>query len=308
MKTRSLAKITIAMLALVMSVNGNAVDNSIYIDQAGSNAVINITQDGTGNTVKGIVNGAPGVKGQDAATLNGDNTQISVNQVGAGNTLSLGVKATVDSGKSANINYSVSGGNINTAIIDVNASGQGTASNIQIDVTQTGGGASYKADVQGSGNTISVTTAGQGDDVQTKIRDNSTTVNVSLATGGQNVVVTDQAGGTNSIGINADGIANSFDIKQNGAGNTTTIAGYASGDALVGNDNTIKVVQNGSNNTANIGLTGSSNWIGVNQGAGGGSTNESNIKISGNSNIVNISQGAGVPLLTSPQSLPTVRQ
>jgi hypothetical protein len=121
------------------------------------------------------------------------------------------------------------------------------------------------------------------------------------------VVVTDQVGGSNQIGINADGIANSFDIKQNGAGNTATIAGYTSGDALVGNDNTVKVVQNGSNNVANIGLTGSSNWIGVNQGAGGGSTNEANIKVSGNSNTVNISQGYQVPLLTAPVTLPAIR-
>jgi len=100
--------LTILMLA-AMPTLGYAVDNSIYIDQAGDNAVINITQDGAGNTVKGIVQGAPGQRGIDAATLVGNNANINVTQVGAGNTLALGVNATVDSGKSANINYNVSG-------------------------------------------------------------------------------------------------------------------------------------------------------------------------------------------------------
>ena len=54
-----------AILALtVMSLSGYAADNSIYIDQAGDNSTITITQDGAGNTVRGL----PGV-GTSSQTL-----------------------------------------------------------------------------------------------------------------------------------------------------------------------------------------------------------------------------------------------
>ena len=58
MKTR-LTKIAVAMLAIVMSVGVYSADNSIYIDQSGSNSTISITQDGYGNVVKGIASGLP---------------------------------------------------------------------------------------------------------------------------------------------------------------------------------------------------------------------------------------------------------
>ena len=49
---KHLFKITMALLA-VLSIATQAADNSIYIDQAGDNAVISVTQDGAGNVVRG---------------------------------------------------------------------------------------------------------------------------------------------------------------------------------------------------------------------------------------------------------------
>ena len=63
-----------------------AVDNSIYIDQAGDNANIAITQDGAGNRVKGIVLNAPG-QTNDPAKIYGDGIQVNISQIGAGNVL-----------------------------------------------------------------------------------------------------------------------------------------------------------------------------------------------------------------------------
>ena len=46
-------KLLTILVVAAMPTLGYAVDNSIYIDQSGDNAVINITQDGPSNTVKG---------------------------------------------------------------------------------------------------------------------------------------------------------------------------------------------------------------------------------------------------------------
>jgi hypothetical protein len=208
--------LTILMLA-VMPTLGYAVDNSIYIDQTGSNAVINITQDGAGNTVKALTSNRT-----DAAIINADSANIAITQVGSGNTVSLGVAASVTSGISADITYSTgtSGVTGSTAIINVNASGtQSNASNTSINVLQTGNNSKFEADVTGTGNTMSVTTAGPSDDVYSKMRGDSNTANVSFSgTGGSNQAILDQSGaGSNAIGINASSTGNLFGITQTGA-------------------------------------------------------------------------------------------
>ena len=88
MKTK-LAKIKIALLGIVMSLNVIAADNSIYIDQSGSNSTVSITQDGYSNVVKGIDSG-----NTTPATIYGINNAVTVNQVGISNTLSLGIQTT----------------------------------------------------------------------------------------------------------------------------------------------------------------------------------------------------------------------
>ena len=73
-----------------------AADNSIYIDQSGDNATVNVTQDGAGNVVRGIQ--GIGSSNTTPSTIYGDNNQITINQIGSGNTLSLGVKTTTGNG------------------------------------------------------------------------------------------------------------------------------------------------------------------------------------------------------------------
>jgi hypothetical protein len=284
--------LTILMLA-VMPTLGYAVDNSIYIDQTGSNAVINITQDGAGNTVKALTSNRT-----DAAIINADGANIAITQVGSGNTVSLGVSASVTSGISTDITYSTgtNGTTNSTAIINVNAGGsQADASKTSINVLQTGDSSKFEADVKGTGNSISATTAGPSDDVYSKMRGSSNTANISFSgTGGSNQAILDQSGtGSNAIGINASSTGNLFGITQTGSLNTVTIGGYTSG-ALSGDDNTVQVNQTGTSNLANLGITGASNNVNINQG---GTAQDANIKISGASNTVNITQGASGVML-----------
>ena len=284
--------LTILMLA-VMPTLGYAVDNSIYIDQTGSNAVINITQDGAGNTVKALTSNRT-----DAAIINADGANIAITQVGSGNTLSLGVSASVTSGISTDITYSTgtSGVTGSTAIINVNAGGaQADASKTSINVLQTGNSSKFEADVTGTGNSISATTAGPSDDVYSKMRGSSNTANVSFSgTGGSNQAILDQSGtGSNAIGINVSSTGNLFGITQTGSLNTVNIGGYTSG-ALTGDDNTVQVNQTGTSNLASLGITGASNNVNINQG---GTAQDANVKISGASNTINITQGASGVML-----------
>ena len=48
------SKLTNFVMSLLVAFNVVAADNSIYIDQSGNNATVNITQDGAGNVVQGI--------------------------------------------------------------------------------------------------------------------------------------------------------------------------------------------------------------------------------------------------------------
>jgi hypothetical protein len=285
--------LTILMLA-VMPTLGYAVDNSIYIDQTGSNAVINITQDGAGNTVKALTSNRT-----DAALINADGANIAITQVGSGNTVSLGVSASVTSGISTDITYSTgtSGVTGSTAIFNVNAGGnQSNASKTSINVLQTGNSSKFEADVTGTGNSISATTAGPSDDVYSKMRGSSNTANISFSgTGGSNQAILDQSGtGSNAIGINVSSTGNLFGITQVGSLNTATIGGYSAGSSLSGDDNTVQINQNGTSNLANLGITGASNNVNINQG---GTGQDANIKISGGSNTINITQGASGVML-----------
>jgi hypothetical protein len=285
--------LTILMVA-AMPTLGYAVDNSIFIDQSGSNAVVNITQDGAGNTVKGIVNNAPGVRGIDAAILKGDSLMINVDQVGSGNTLSLGVDSSAMNGyRNPTVNYSATANNT-SAIINM----KGGQSNL-IDVTQTGNTSSVDARViDSSRSNITINSAGTGDVITSLISGSSDSLtNITLSnTGGGNLVTTSTQGGGGNIVIGADGTGNTFNIDQNGSGNTALVKGYDPGSVLTGNDNMINIVQNGNSNTAGVNITGSSNSVAINQGSAGDGQ-EAKVKINGSGNSVNISQGMNVPLL-----------
>ena len=82
-------KIIAIAISTIMMGSVWAADNSIYIDQSGSNSTISVTQDGYGNVVKGINSG-----NTTPATIYGINNQVTVNQVGMSNTLSLGIQTT----------------------------------------------------------------------------------------------------------------------------------------------------------------------------------------------------------------------
>ena len=290
--------ITILTLA-AMPMLGYTADNSIYIDQSGSNSTISITQDGYGNVVKGIASG-----NTTPATIYGINNAVTVNQVGLNNTLSLGVQTTtggstvLPDGSTVSvptINYTVTGNNA-TAVINSNNTNAGSSKSNYINIDQTGDNANVNLNLLGNNNAFNtVTSGGNNNSVVATIKGNNNIDNVIL-TGTSNSVTIDQGtsllgSNNNSIGIKANGTSNTFGITQTGgtAGNGITIGGYAT-DTLSGSSNTVTVNQSGSNdNTLVLGVTGSSNTIGVTQTATAGN-NVANLKVNGSSSTITVNQ------------------
>jgi len=181
------------MLGLLLSFNAFAADNSIYIDQSGSNATVTVNQDGYGNVVRGIQ--ANGVSDNTvSAKVYGNGNGVTVNQVGISNTLSLGINTTTGgvttlpdgtTVTAPTVNYSVTG-NYGTAVINSNNAGvSGASVSNYINIQQTGNFANTNVNVLGANNAIKATTDG-GDDNSfvSTIKGNNNSQNVSMTGGG----------------------------------------------------------------------------------------------------------------------------
>ena len=136
-----LSKYILTAMLLSVSAISWATDNSVYIDQAGDNSTITMTQDGAGNRIKGILTNGTAGANTDPSKLVGNNQTVTVNQAGPNNILTLGANSTIGTnGKGIDINYSVDvGGNI--GFINSNNNGQGVSAGSLIDIIQLGGNA-----------------------------------------------------------------------------------------------------------------------------------------------------------------------
>jgi hypothetical protein len=258
MKTRSLTKIAIAVVALVMSVGAYAVDNSIYIDQTGDNATINISQDGAGNRVRGIQ--GTGTGNTTPAVINGDGMAIDITQVGAGNVLNLGIQSTTAAAASpTSVNYSVSGGN-NTGTINLNANGQGTNSSTTLDITQSGGNNVANINVLGSKNTLTAVQSGGSATLNSTVNASETTQTINTSGGTGNSVTTNLTGDKGTVVVDFVGASNTASITQAGGGT----AGHNATLDVNGSSNSYTINQSGTiDTTVNIKTVGSGNTFGI---------------------------------------------
>ena len=130
-------KVTLLLtISLIMPITNWGSDNSIYIEQAGDNATIDMTQDGSGNVIRGIQ--GVGTDNTTRAKLYGDNNLVTVIQIGSANTLNLGI-VTATSGATPTVNFSITGSN-SVATINSNNSGAGSSVSNTISILQTGSG------------------------------------------------------------------------------------------------------------------------------------------------------------------------
>lgn len=241
-----------------------AADNSIYIDQTGSNSTIDITQTGTGNVVRGIQ--GVGTSNTTPAKMSGDASAVDIRQIGSDNVMNLGFTATTAAGMGYGIDltYYVTG-NSGTATFNINNSGTGTAASNFIDVRQTGNSAGIVLTMTGSKNSFTaVTSGGASNSITATINADDTINNISMTGGASNTLTQTISSNKATNNITTVGASNGITLTQSG---TAGIDGHAFTLNLTGSSNTFTVNQSGTvDNTLNILSTGSGNVWNVTQG------------------------------------------
>lgn len=299
--------------------SGYAADNSIYIEQSGDNSTITMTQDGSGNKVKGILTNGSAGGTTDPAKLSGNAQTVNIEQTGSNNVLALGLSTTQGgtvvgySNIGINLNYQVTGGG-NTGYINVNNNGLGIARGNVISIIQDGG-ATATLNMTGTSNQLNVTTAGgSGNKFTGTINADETVTNINQTSGGGNETTVNMTGTKGQVSVTSIGAANITSITQSaygsngaqaivdiiGSGNQTTISQSDGFDHYAyvklnsgSNNNVINLAQSGGAGTghsATLELTNgsSNNTIGITQQ--GSVSNLANIKVSGGSNQYTILQ------------------
>ena len=306
-----LSRKLLTVMLFGISVTSWAVDNSVYIDQAGDDSTITMTQDGAGNKVKGILTNGTAGGNTDPAKLVGNSQTVTVNQAGPNNVLTIGANTTVGTtGKGIDINYQVDvGGNI--GFINSNNNGQGVSASNLIDIIQLGGNAVTTVSMLGNTNSLTVrSSGGGGNSIDAIIDADNVTAVVNQTLGGGNDTTLNLTGNKGTVNITSTGATNISNVTQsgggvngntvgivlNGSGNQTTISQTGVNDNTVdykvlGSDNIANIVQSGGlsiGQYAKADIAGSNNDIGITQQ--GSVDNAANIKITGSFNTYRILQ------------------
>ncbi len=292
----------LTLMLLGMAATSYGADNSIYIDQAGDNSTITMTQDGAGNKVKGILTNGTAGGTTDPAKLTGSAQTINVEQTGATNVLSLGVNSTQGGTVSGyanigvNLNYQVSGGG-NTGYININNNGQGTASGNVVSFIQSGGGATTTLNMTGTSNQLTVGTSGGANNTFTgTINADETVATVSQTGGGGNDTTLNMTGNKGQVSLTTVGATNTTSVTQSAYG---TMGAQAIIN-ITGSGNTTDVTQTGLyDHYASLTVTGSGNGITLAQNGGSGTGHHATMVVTGSTNTIGVTQQGTVSNLTN---------
>jgi hypothetical protein len=252
-------KLSAILLSAVMLISGLtlAADNSIYIDQAGDNASVTVTQDGSANVVRGLP--GAGTSETTPASIQGDGNQVDVSQIGSGNTVKLGVKTTT--GQTV-INYALTNSTNSSAVIDIGtAQVPGNANTVNI--TQDGNAAIANVTSRGAGNTATIDTSGGANNSATiGMMGDNITGSITTTLGGGNEISLDLQSPGGSATVTAGGATNTVTVQQTGGG-----SGHQATVELLGSSNTVGILQQGAagDNIVNIKSAGSGNTFSINQ-------------------------------------------
>ena len=195
-------------------VSSGAWANDVYVEQIGDNAIVSITQTGAGNLVNGNVGGTGNT--DDMALIRGDLNNVTINQIGSANILSL-VLNNESNGTGATVVVSADGSN-NTQTI-----GCGTS------LSSSCNASIIRSEITGNNNnSVQMLSGGV---VQSKIAINGNYNNVTHAASG----VGQHSGEITVSGSGSSSIANAVTLTQSGALTKNAI-----------------ITSNGSNNNINI--------------------------------------------------------
>jgi hypothetical protein len=210
-------KLSRKILAILLAsgmVSSGAFANDVYVEQIGDNAIVSITQTGAGNMVNGNVGGLGNV--DDAALILGDLNDVTINQIGSGNTISMiinnpGTGSTVVVSANGNDNtQTISCGTALSSSCNAGTiSSQITGDNNNTVQTLSGGVVKSTIAINGSWNNVTHTASGAG------AHSGEITVSGSGVSGAANAVTLTQSGAmTKNAVITSNGSNNNVIVVQ----------------------------------------------------------------------------------------------
>lgn len=191
-----LSRKLLAILMTTVMLSSGAFANDVYVEQIGDNSSVSITQTGAGNMVNGNVGGTGNT--DDMALIRGDLNDVTINQIGASNTLSI-LLNNESNGTGATVVVSADGSNNNQTI------GCGTALSSSCNASV------IRSEITGNNNnTVQMLSGGA---VQSKIAVNGSWNNVTHTASG----VGQHSGEITVSGSGVSGAANAVTLTQSGA-------------------------------------------------------------------------------------------
>ena len=191
-----LSRKLLAILMTTVMLSSGAFANDVYMEQIGDNSSVSVTQTGAGNMVNGNVGGTGNT--DDMALIRGDLNDVTINQIGASNTLSI-LLNNESNGTGATVVVSADGSNNNQTI------GCGTALSSSCNASV------IRSEITGNNNnTVQMLSGGA---VQSKIAVNGSWNNVTHTASG----VGQHSGEITVSGSGVSGAANAVTLTQSGA-------------------------------------------------------------------------------------------
>ena len=211
-----LSRKLLAILMTAVMLSSGAWANDVYMEQIGDNSTVSITQTGAGNMVNGNVGGTGNT--DDMALIRGDFNDVTVNQIGTGNTLSI-LLNNESNGTGATVVVSADGNNNNQTIgcgtalsSSCNASiirSEITGNNNNTVQTLSGGTVQSKISINGNWNNVTHTASGVG------LHSGEITVSGSGVSGAANAVTLTQSGAlTKNAIITSNGSNTNINVTQ----------------------------------------------------------------------------------------------
>jgi hypothetical protein len=211
-------KLSRKILAILMAsgmLSSGAFANDVYVEQIGDNAIVSITQTGSGNVVNGNVGGLGNV--DDPALILGDLNDVTISQIGVGNIASIIIN---NPGTGTTVVVSADGSSNTQTIgcgtaLSASCNATGTISSQIIGDSNntvqmlTGGVVKSTIAINGNWNNVTHTASGAG------LHSGEITVSGSGASGAPNAVTLTQSGAyTKNAVITSNGSNNNVLVVQ----------------------------------------------------------------------------------------------
>lgn len=195
--------------ALALAASSAAMSNDVYMEQIGSGNVVTVTQQGAGNLIN-----SGGVASTSKAYLNTQGATVTIDQIGAQNTLSLEINNSAMAAAGAGMN------------ITVKADGSGNFQNINCGTALSAGCAAstITSMINGDSNTVTQNITGNGLSSIINVTGNANQVTHTTSGAGSHTGDITVSGGSNLVSlVQSGGLAKSATITHTGSNNTISV-------------------------------------------------------------------------------------